>query len=122
MTLAAIVFWTVPGLVAGLYTNDAEVVAMASSLLVIGAFFQLFDGIQAVATGALRGLGDTRTPMWTHLICYWVVGLPLGWWLTYPRGWGARGFWVGLSVALILIGIVLLAAWRKKIGKLEEWS
>ena len=122
MTMAAVVFWTIPGLVAGAYTNDAEVVAMASSLLVIGAFFQLFDGIQTVATGALRGLGDTRTPMFAHVTCYWAIGLPLGWWLTYPLGWGARGFWVGLSLALILIGIILLAAWHRKIGKEEGWS
>ena len=122
MTLAAVVFWTVPAFMAGAYTNDAEVVAMASSLLVIGAFFQLFDGIQAVATGALRGLGDTRTPMLAHVICYWAIGLPLGWWLTYPQGLGARGFWIGLSLALILIGIILLAAWQRKIGKRDGWN
>jgi MATE family multidrug resistance protein len=122
MSLAAVVFWTIPGLVAGLYTKDGEVVAMASSLLVIAAFFQLFDGIQAVATGALRGLGDTRTPLLAHVICYWAAGLPLGWWLTYPQGWGARGIWVGLSLALILIGIVLLAAWQRRIGRTEQWN
>jgi MATE family multidrug resistance protein len=122
MALAAAVFWTVPGLVAGLYTKDGEVVAMASSLLVIAAFFQLFDGIQAVATGALRGLGDTRTPMLAHVICYWAAGIPLGWWLTYPRNWGARGIWAGLSLALILIGVVLLAAWQRRIGRKEQWS
>ena len=122
MTMAAIVFWTVPAFVAEAYTNDSEVLAMASSLLIIAAFFQLFDGIQAVATGALRGLGDTRTPMWAHVICYWVIGLPFGWWLTYPQGWGARGLWTGLSLALILIGIILLAAWQRKIGKGDKWN
>ncbi len=118
MMMAAIVFWTLPGVLATAYTDDAEVVAMASSLLVIAAFFQLFDGVQAVATGALRGLGDTRTAMWAHVIFYWAIGLPFGWWLTYPGGWGARGFWVGLSLALILIGIVLLAAWWRRIDKI----
>jgi len=122
MTMAAVVFWTVPRLVAGAYTTDAEVVATASSLLVIAAFFQFFDGVQTVATGALRGLGDTRTPMITHIACYAGIGLPLGWWLTYPQGWGARGFWAGLSLALILIGIVLLAAWRRRIEKETEWN
>lgn len=122
MTLSAVVLWTAPRLVAGLYTGDAEVVGTASACLVIAAFFQLFDGIQAVATGALRGLGDTRTPMVAHGICYLVVGLPLGWWLTYPQGWGARGFWVGLSLALILIGIWLLSAWRRKIERVSEWN
>lgn len=121
MTAAAVVFWTAPRLLAGFYTTDAEVITLAASLLVIAAFFQLFDGIQAVATGALRGLGDTRTPMIAHIVCYWAVGLPLGWWLTYPQGWGARGFWVGLSTALILIGIVLLGAWRRQIGRREDW-
>ena len=122
MGLAAVMFWTTPGVVAGWYTNDAEVVGTAASLLVIAAFFQLFDGIQAVATGALRGLGDTRTPMVAHIVCYWAIGLPVGWWLTYPMGWGARGFWVGLSLALILIGIVLLGAWRRRIEKVSEWK
>lgn len=115
MTMAAVLFWTVPAAVAGLYTTDGEVVQMAAGLLTIAAFFQLFDGLQTVATGALRGLGDTRTAMAAHIICYWLIGLPLGWWLTYPRGLGARGFWMGLSMALILIGIVLLAAWRRAI-------
>lgn len=122
MATAAVFFWTMPAWVAGLYTNDVEVVAMAAGLLVIAAFFQLFDGIQTVATGALRGLGDTRTPMLAHIICYWGIGLPFGWWLTYPQGWGARGFWVGLSLALILIGIVLLVAWQRKIEKAGEWK
>ena len=117
MTMAGIFFWTVPSLVASAYTNDTEVVALAASLLVIAAFFQLFDGLQTVATGTLRGLGDTRTAMVTHVACYWGIGLPLGWWLTYPQGWGARGLWTGLSLALILIGIILLAAWQRKIGK-----
>ena len=122
MTMAAIVFWTIPSLVAGAYTNDMEVIAMASSLLVIAAFFQLFDGLQTVATGALRGLGDTRTPMVAHIVCYWAIGLPLGWWLTFPLGWGARGLWTGLSLALILIGIILLAAWQRRIGKRDGWN
>ena len=122
MLLSAMVFWTAPGVVAGWYTTDVEVLQTASALLVIAAFFQFFDGLQAVATGALRGLGDTRTPMLAHVICYWAVGLPLGWWLTYPNGWGARGFWVGLSLALILIGIWLLGAWRRKIERVSEWK
>lgn len=119
MACAAVFFWTLPELVTGAYTDDQEVVRMASSLLVIAAFFQLFDGVQTVATGALRGLGDTRTPMLAHVICYWAIGLPLGWWLTYPGGRGAKGFWIGLSLALILIGIVLTAAWRKQIEKVQ---
>jgi len=114
MLAASLTFWIMPVLLARIYTTDGEVIAMAVSLLAIAAWFQFFDGVQAVATGALRGLGDTRTAMATHIVCYWLIGLPLGWWLTYSRGWGARGLWTGLSAALILIGIVLLAAWRKE--------
>jgi multidrug resistance protein, MATE family len=120
MILAGVVFLTVPAAIAGLYTRDAEVVAMAAALLIFAAIFQLFDGIQAVATGALRGLGDTSTPMVAHITCYWAIGLPLGWWLTFPRGWGARGFWAGLSLALVLIGIILLVAWKRKIDSWED--
>jgi multidrug resistance protein, MATE family len=74
----------------------------------------LFDGLQAVATGALRGAGDTRTPMICHLLYYWVLGLPLGAYLCFRAGWGAAGLWTGLCVALILIGSTLLYVWRRK--------
>jgi MATE family multidrug resistance protein len=87
-------------------------------LLAAGAAFQLFDGLQTVATGALRGAGDTRTPMLCHFTAYWVIGLPLGAWLCFSRGWGAFGLWAGLSLALILIGMVLLLAWRQTVRRL----
>src|SRR5205085_2913198 len=80
-------------------------------LLAVVAGFQLFDGIQAVATGALRGTGNTRTPMLCHLFCYWGLGLPLGYFLCFRMRWGAVGLWAGLSVAIIAIGCVLLFAW-----------
>jgi len=74
----------------------------------VAAFFQLFDGLQAVATGALRGAGDTRTPMIWSSTLYWLVGLPVGAYLCFRVGWGAAGLWTGLCVALILIGCALL--------------
>ena len=84
------------------------------------AAFQLFDGIQTAATGALRGAGNTRTPMFCHFTAYWIIGLPLGAWLTFRRNMGALGLWVGLSLALILIGIVLLIVWRNTARKFVE--
>jgi MATE family multidrug resistance protein len=90
-------------------------------LLAAGAAFQLFDGIQTVATGALRGAGDTRTPMFCHFTAYWIIGLPLGAWLCFHRGWGAFGLWAGLSLALILIGIVLLFAWQRTVRNLLHY-
>jgi multidrug resistance protein, MATE family len=104
----------VPHLIVRIYTPDAALIASASGLLFVGAFFQLFDGIQTVATGALRGAGDTRTPMLCHLIFYWAVGLPLGAYLCFRLGWGAQGLWAGLCLALILIGIALLYFWRRR--------
>ncbi len=70
---------------------------MGISLLRVAAVFQLFDGVQAVATGALRGLGDTRTPMIWNLFGHWFVGLPLGYMLCFTFGVGIVGLWWGLS-------------------------
>src|SRR3989475_2597824 len=120
MTLAGIVLVIVPRWIARIYTTDELVIRSTAALLAAGAAFQLFDGIQSVATGALRGAGDTRTPMLCHFTAYWIIGLPLGAWLCFRRGWGALGLWIGLSLALILIGIVLLAVWRRKVRHLIE--
>jgi MATE family multidrug resistance protein len=118
MTLAGIALLLFPRGIARFYTPDPVVIRSTVLLLAAGAAFQLFDGIQTVATGALRGAGDTRTPMLCHFTAYWIIGLPLGAWLCFRRGWGAFGLWAGLSLALILIGIVLLFAWRHMVKKL----
>jgi multidrug resistance protein, MATE family len=114
MSCAAIVFWVVPGAIVRIYSPDPVVIRAASGLLFVAAFFQLFDGLQAVATGALRGAGDTRTPMICSVSFYWLVGLPLGGFLCFHLGWGAAGLWTGLCTALILIGSTLLYFWRRK--------
>jgi len=113
MTCAGVVLLAAPRWIARIYTTDETVIRNTAALLAAGAAFQLFDGIQTVATGALRGAGDTRTPMLCHFTAYWIIGLPLGAWLCFRRGWGALGLWIGLSLALILIGIVLLLVWRR---------
>ena len=81
-------------------------------LLRIAAFFELFDGYQIVATGALRGVGDTRSPMVAHFIGYWVIGMPVVYILCFRLGWGAPGIWVGLTAALIIIGTALVLVWK----------
>jgi multidrug resistance protein, MATE family len=113
MTFASVLLLVFPRWIARIYTIDETVIRKATALLAAGAAFQLFDGIQSVATGALRGAGDTRTPMLCHFTAYWLIGLPLGAWLCFRRNWGALGLWIGLSLALILIGIVLLMVWRR---------
>jgi multidrug resistance protein, MATE family len=114
MGCMALAFFLVPQEIARIYTRDPALIPSASRMLFVAAFFQLFDGMQTVATGALRGAGDTRTPMLCHLFFYWVVGLPLGAYLCFSAGFGAPGLWAGLSVALILIGSALLYFWRRK--------
>jgi MATE family multidrug resistance protein len=114
MTLMAIAFWTIPHAIVRIYTPATDVMRAASKLLFVAAFFQLFDGLQTVATGALRGAGDTRTAMICHLVFYWALGLPMGYYLCFGLGWGAPGLWTGLSVALICIGTALLLFWRRR--------
>ncbi|HTP69218.1 MAG TPA: MATE family efflux transporter [Dongiaceae bacterium] len=118
MSLMSIVLLVFPRYIARFYTSDEVVIHSAITLLAAGAAFQLFDGIQTVATGALRGAGDTRTPMLCHFTAYWLLGLPLGAWLCFRRHWGALGLWVGLSFSLILIGILLLTFWRRASNRL----
>jgi multidrug resistance protein, MATE family len=101
--------------IARIYTPQAVVVQAGATLLIVAAVFQLFDGLQVVATGALRGAGNTRTPMMANLAGYWLIGLPLGAYLCFRLKLGAVGMWVGLCLALILIGSVLLLVWYRTI-------
>ena len=103
-----------PGLFVGLFTQDATLLSVGTAGLFICAVFQPFDGCQTVATGALRGLGDTRTPMFMNLVGHWAIGLPIACWLCFWRGWGIEGLWTGLAVGLILIGAALVAVWARQ--------
>ncbi|MEO8370151.1 MAG: MATE family efflux transporter [Candidatus Solibacter sp.] len=104
-----------PHWIARLYTPDLGVIAASAGLLRIAALFEIFDGFQVVATGALRGLGDTRTAAYAHLAGYWGLGLPVAYLLCFRLGWGVTGIWTGLTSALIAIGMVLLWAWKRRL-------
>jgi multidrug resistance protein, MATE family len=108
MTLAALVFCLVPTELALLLSTDLDVVAAARPLIVVAAAFQLFDGIQVVAQGALRGAGNTRWPLVANLVGHYLVGLPLGIFLAFGLGWGVVGLWWGLCAGLALVACVLL--------------
>jgi multidrug resistance protein, MATE family len=120
MSLAAVAFLTFPAWIARIYTADPAVIRVSVTLLAIAAVFQLFDGCQVVATGALRGAGNTRTPVLCNLLFYWFVALPLGMYLCFRAGWGAAGLWTGLCCGLILIGSVLLVVWRRTVAELRQ--
>ncbi|WP_191621366.1 MATE family efflux transporter [Marinihelvus fidelis] len=97
-----------PGAIAAIYTGDAAIAATAAGLLFYAAVFQFPDGIQVVSAGILRGYKDTMVPMIINVIAYWVIGLSLGYWLTFGGGMGPAGMWVGM-IAGLSTGAVLLS-------------
>jgi len=114
MACSGAVFVSAPKLIARLFTPNPAVIQVGAQLLLVAAAFQLFDGLQTVATGALRGAADTRTPMLANFVAYWLMGLPLGYFLCFRLGWGALGIWIGLCAGLMIIGSALLITWHKK--------
>ncbi len=114
MTVMGLVFVTIPRQIVSVFTPDATVIRVGATLLLVAAAFQLFDGLQTVATGALRGSGDTRTPMVANLVAYWLIGLPFGYVLCFRFHLGAVGIWIGLCLGLMMIGSALLLAYHKR--------
>jgi MATE family multidrug resistance protein len=114
MALAATVFVTLPQMLIHIYTHDQQTVAIGVRLLAVAAVFQIFDGIQGVGTGAMRGLGKTRGPMLVNLIAYGVIGLPVGYILCFKTRLGIFGLWTGLTLALIFAAGVVLTLWLKE--------
>src|SRR4029079_4581582 len=104
---------TIPERIASLYTTDAAVIVLAAELLILAGFFQFSDGLQVAASGALRGLKDTRVPMLITTFAYWAVGMPVGWWLAFRGELGARGMWMGLIAGLSMAAVLLTTRfWR----------
>ncbi len=95
---------------------------MSTALPLLGtaACFQLFDGLQVVATGSLRGLGNTATSMVANLAGHWFIGLPVGYSLAFPLGLGVNGLWLGLASGLISCGILQLVAWTRATSRIRN--
>lgn len=121
MALTAALFLTAPGPLARIYSDEAEVVALAAALLPVAGLFQVFDGLQVVATSVLRGIGDTRVPMILHVAGFWVVGLPTSFLVGFGLGLGPVGLWWGLAVGLGAVALMLLArVVRRFAGELQR--
>jgi len=114
MTLSALTLLSVPGWLARAYTDVGEVAALAATLIPIAGFFQVFDGLQVVSTGVLRGAADTRAPMVINVLGFWLLGMPASVLLGFRLGLGPAGLWWGLVVGLAAVALLLLArtSWR----------
>ena len=110
MTATAVIFLGLPGLLAEQFTTDATVAAVAAALIPVAGMFQLFDGLQVVCTGALRGVADTLRPMVYNVLGFWLFGIPLSLWLGFGRDMGPVGLWWGLAAGLGAVSVLLL--WR----------
>jgi MATE family multidrug resistance protein len=114
MTISALVFVIGRAWLPRLYSTEADVIAACAAILPIAAAFQIFDGVQVVGCGVLRGTGRTRPAAVFNLLGYWVLGLPLGAWLGLRAGWGLGGIWWGLAIGLAVVATALVAwiYWR----------
>lgn len=125
MMVSAICFWSFPRVIISLFLDmergaNAEVVSQAVILLGVAAVFQVCDGIQVTAAGALRGLKDTRTPMFVGVVAYWLVGLGSGYLLGFQLGWGGVGLWWGLVLGLTTAAILLSWRFTRQIDRLTS--
>jgi MATE family multidrug resistance protein len=114
MTLTGVVFILIPEQILRVYTNSPEVLAAGASIIFIAALFQIFDGVQAVLTGALRGIAETRSTAILNFVGHWLIGLPLGLYLAFSKGMTLLGIWIGLASGLVFVALTLLWVWHKK--------
>jgi MATE family multidrug resistance protein len=117
MTGFMLVFLLLPGPLARLLVEHDEALAVAVALIPIAGVFQIGDGLQVVAIGCLRGLGDVRSPVIATVIGFWLLGLPLGAYLAFGRNAGPAGLWWGLVTGLFLVAFALLVILRLRVGE-----
>lgn len=117
MTGTALLFLLAPEPLARVYSRDAPVLAVAAALIPVAGVFQVFDGLQVVATAVLRGVGDTRIPMILHVAGFWMVGLPISLWLAFGLGAGPVGLWWGLVAGLAAVAVLLLLRVRVRFSR-----
>ena len=117
MACSALVLLAMPQVFARLYTNVPGVIALATVLLPIAGIFQVFDGVQVVASGVLRGAGDTRAAMFANLPGFWLIGLPVSLWCGFPMHLGVVGLWWGFVAGLAAVAFFLVLRVRVTLGR-----
>lgn len=123
MAVTAAIFLLMPGLLARQFTTQAEVAAVAMVLIPVAGMFQLFDGLQVVCTGALRGVADTLRPMIYNVLGFWLFGLPIGLLLGFRTDVGPVGLWWGLAAGLGAVAIMLMwRTWARFQGPLQRFA
>jgi MATE family multidrug resistance protein len=117
MVVSACVLLAMPGPFARAYTSVPAVIAMASALIPIAGVFQVFDGLQVVAAGVLRGSGDTRAPLVSNLLGFWLVGMPVSLLLGFRAGLGVVGLWWGFVAGLAAVAAFLVGRVRVRLSR-----
>jgi len=117
MVFSACVLLAIPGMLAGAYTSVPGVVAVAAALIPIAGVFQVFDGLQVVAAGVLRGAGDTRAPLVSNVMGFWLVGMPVSLWLGFRAGAGVQGLWWGFVAGLAAVAAFLVLRVRSLLSR-----
>lgn len=120
MGVCAVLFLLMPGVWVSLYTSDIRVSEMAIYLLMIAGLFQLSDGIQCVGVGILRGLSDTKVPTIITIVAYWVIGIPVGVWLSSAFSLSLYGIWFGLCIGLSFSALLLTYRFLKQSAR-HSW-
>lgn len=120
MACSAVMLMAFPELLMYGFTNDKEIVQAGVPVLFVAALFQLFDGIQVVTAGTLRGTGDTKTAMILNLLGHWGLGLPIGYYLCFRLEYGVVGLWIGLFLGLSTVAVALLFFWWQRLRKITR--
>ena len=113
------IFFFCHSLLPMIYTDNVQVITLASTMLILAAVFQISDGLQAVASGALRGMQDVKFPAVIALISYWGIMIPACYILAFPMQMGLRGIWIGFIIGLSLAAVLQLVRFRIMIRKVE---
>lgn len=101
-----------------LFVAEQDIIQTTASLLIIAAVFQLADGVQVIGIGALRGIGDVVAPTIIALLAYWIIGLPVGYWLTFTQGLGVQGIWYGFTIGLFIAALLMFFRFRMLSGRI----